>query len=231
MKETAPMQTPVSKEVLVIMARYPEAGAVKTRLARDLGPQGTLRLYRAFIDDLAGKFGPLSRPLIWYYLPASSPFSQLFSRRFPCRPQSGSSLQERMLRIFDELFGEGFNRVVVIGADVPHIPVDAVDEAFSLLDAVDVVLRPSCDGGYHLIGLAAAWDLFSRIPMSTDHVLRDTIDRAASMGLSVHCLAPSFDVDTIEDVKRLIQFLAETDDPLPRTRETLAEIGEAEEKG
>ena len=224
MKETAPMKTPVSKEVLVIMARYPEAGAVKTRLAQDLGPQGTLRLYRAFVEDLAGKFGPLSRPLIWYYLPASSPFSQLFSRRFSCRPQSGSSLQERMLRIFEELFGEGFNRVVVIGADVPHIPVVAVDEAFSLLAAVDVVLRPSCDGGYHLIGLAAAWDLFTRIPMSTDRVLRDTIERAASMGLSVHCQAPSFDIDTVRDVEQLNHFLAETDDPLPRTREVLADI-------
>ena len=129
-----------------------------------------------------------------------------------------------MLRIFEELFGEGFDRVVVIGADVPHIPVDAVDEAFSLLDAVDVVLRPSCDGGYHLIGLAVPWDLFSRIPMSTDHVLRDTIERAASMGLSVHCQAPSFDVDTIDDLRRLSDFLETTDDPLPRTREALREV-------
>jgi glycosyltransferase A (GT-A) superfamily protein (DUF2064 family) len=60
--------------------------------------------------------------------------------------------------------------------------------------------------------------------MGTDRVLRDTIERAASMGLSVHCLAPSFDIDTIEDVKRLRQLLAETSDPLPRTREVLTEI-------
>jgi glycosyltransferase A (GT-A) superfamily protein (DUF2064 family) len=67
--------------------------------------------------------------------------------------------------------------------------------------------------------------------MGTDRVLRETVERAASMGLSMHCLVPSFDVDTIEDVKRLIRFLAETDDPLPRTREVLAEIDKAEEKG
>ena len=227
MKETAPMQTPGSQEALVIMARYPEEGAVKTRLARDLGPLWTLRLYRAFIEDLAGKFGSLPRPLIWYYLPESSPFPQIFSRRYPCRPQSGSSLQERMLRIFADLFGEGFHRVVVIGADVPHIPVEAVEDAFALLSEMDVVLRPSCDGGYHLIGLRAPADLFSKISMGTDRVLRETVERAASMGLSVHCLAPSFDVDTIEDVKWLIRFLAETDDPLPRTREVMAEIEEA----
>ncbi len=227
MKETAPMQMPVSREALVIMARYPEEGAVKTRLARDLGPSLTLRLYRAFIDDLAAKFGCLQRPLIWYYLPESSPFPQLFSQRYPCRPQSGTSLQERMLRIFEDLFGEGVQRVVVIGADVPHIPVQAVEDAFALLSETDVVLRPSRDGGYHLIGLAAAGDLFSGISMGTDRVLRETVERAATMGLSVHCLAPSFDVDTIHDLRRLSEFLEETDDPLPQTREVLAEIEKA----
>ncbi len=224
MSEPAEMKTPVSQEVLVIMARYPEEGAVKTRLSRDLGPRLTHRLYRAFIDDLAEKFGFLTRPLIWYYVPESAPFPQLFSHRFPCRPQSGSSLQERMLRIFEDLLREGYRRVVVIGADVPHIPVDAVDEAFDSLKASDAVFRPSFDGGYHLVGLRAVQDLFSGIEMGTDHVHRETMERAASMGLSVHCLAPSFDIDTVEDVNRLRQFLDETNDPLRRTRDVLAEI-------
>ncbi len=224
MTPTFQMQTPAGKEVLVIMARYPEEGAVKTRLSRDLGPQATHKLYRAFLDDLAAKFSTLTRPLIWYYVPESSPFPQLFSHQYSCRPQSGSSLQERMLRIFEDLFREGYGRVVVIGTDVPHIPVEAVEEAFALLGTADVVLRPSHDGGYHLIGLSAARDLFSGIEMSTDRVLRETMERAASMGLSVQCLAPSFDVDMLRDVMQLRQFLAETDDPLPRTREVLAEI-------
>jgi hypothetical protein len=129
-----------------------------------------------------------------------------------------------MLRIFEELFQEGYKRVVVIGADVPHIPLEAVDEAFASLHAMDVVFRPSLDGGYHLVGLKAVQDLFCGVVMGTDRVLRETVERAASKGLSVHCLAPSFDVDTIGDVKRLIRFLAETDDPLPRTREVLADI-------
>jgi rSAM/selenodomain-associated transferase 1 len=225
MNEPAAVQAHSSQEVLVIMARYPEKGAVKTRLARDLGTQVTHRLYHAFIEDLAEKFGFLHRQLIWYYIPESSPFPQLFSHPFACRPQSGSSLQERMLRIFEDLFREGYKRVVVIGADMPHIPVEAVDEAFALLNARgDVVFRPSVDGGYHLVGLRAALDLFCGITMGTDRVLRETIERASSMGLSAHCLEPSFDIDTIEDLKRLRQFLAETNDPLPRTREVLAEI-------
>jgi rSAM/selenodomain-associated transferase 1 len=224
MNEPADLKTSASQEVLAVMARYPEEGAVKTRLARDLGPRVTSRLYRAFIDDLAEKFGFLRRPLIWYYIPASSPFPELFSHRYPCRPQSGSSLQERMLRIFEDLFSEGYKKVVVIGTDVPHIPLEAVVEAFASLNAADVVFRPSLDGGYHLVGLKAVRDLFCGIAMSTDRVLRDTLDRAASMGLSAHCLAPSFDIDTVEDVKLLRQYLAETNDPLPCTRKVLAEI-------
>jgi len=212
------------REVLVIMARYPEEGVVKTRLAQDLGAPLAHRLYRAFLVDLAEKFGSLRRPLIWYYVPESSPFPQLFSHRFSCRPQSGSTLQERMLRIFQELFREGHRRVVVIGSDVPHIPVEEVDKAFISLNTVDAVFRPSSDGGYHLVGLKSVQDLFSGIVMGTDHVLRDTIEKAASMELSVRCLTPSFDIDTLPDVKRLMQFLAEFDDPLPRTREVLAEI-------
>ena len=218
------MQTPVPHEVLVIMARYPEEGAVKTRLARDLGSRAALDLYRAFLFDLEAKFGRGTRPLIWYYLPETSPFSTLFPDPFFCRPQRGDTLQERMLGIFQELFEEGCQKVVVIGADIPHIPARAVDEAFRSLDSADVVLRPSLDGGYHLIGLAAPRDLFSAIPMGTDRVFQETVDRARSMELAVRCLEPSFDVDTMEDVRMLSIFLAESDDPLPRTREVLASV-------
>lgn len=206
------------------MARYPEEGAVKTRLARELGLRDTLELYRAFLFDLQGKFGRSERPLIWYYLPESSPFPGLFDDPVACRAQCGGSLQERMDRIFRELFAEGYRKVVVIGADVPHIPVEAVDRAFSLLESADVVLRPSLDGGYHLIGLTAPRDLFSDIPMGTDRVLRETVDRVRSMGLSARCLETSFDVDTMEDVNKLADFLAESNDPLPRTRAALSAI-------
>ena len=215
--------TPKS-EALVIMARYPEEGAVKTRVARDLGRRATIDLYRAFLFDLAEKFGRGPRPLIWYYLPETSPFPGLFPAPFSCRPQRGDTLQERMLGIFRDLFEDEYGKIVVIGSDVPHIPVRAVDEAFAFLDSADVVLRPSLDGGYHLIGLAAPRDLFSGIPMGTDRVLRQTADRARSMELTVRCLEPSFDVDTVEDVKKLSKFLAESDDPLPCTRQALEAI-------
>lgn len=206
------------------MARYPEAGAVKKRLAKDLGTDRTLLVYKAFLEDLCSKFGTQTRPLLWFFTPAQSAFEEWLGSRAACRKQSGETLQQRLLRVFEELFGEGYKRIVVLGADCPHLPVAEVDAAFEGLRGSDVVLQPSDDGGYNLIGLRVPCDLFTGVALGTGGALRETVDRARSLGLSCHCLTPSFDIDTIEDLQRLRDFLASTDDPLPRTREALAAI-------
>ena len=206
------------------MARYPEAGAVKKRLAKDLGTDRTLLVYKAFLEDLCSKFGTQTRPLLWFFTPAQSAFAEWLGSRAACRNQSGETLQQRLLRVFEELFREGYKRIVVLGADCPHLPVAEVDAAFEGLRGSDVVLQPSDDGGYNLIGLRVPCDLFTGVALGTGGALRETVDRARSLGLSCHCLTPSFDIDTIEDLQRLRDFLASTDDPLPRTREALAAI-------
>ncbi len=206
------------------MARYPEAGAVKKRLAKDLGTDRTLLVYKAFLEDLCSKFGTQTRPLLWFFTPAQSAFEEWLGSRAACRKQSGETLQQRLLRVFEELFREGYKRIVVLGADCPHLPVAEVDAAFEGLRGSDVVLQPSDDGGYNLIGLRVPCDLFTGVALGTGGALRETVDRARSLGLSCHCLTPSFDIDTIEDLQRLRDFLASTDDPLPRTREALAAI-------
>ncbi|NPV03513.1 MAG: glycosyltransferase [Syntrophaceae bacterium] len=211
-------------EALVIMARYPEAGAVKRRLARDLGSGRTLAVYRAFLDDLEAKFGSQQRPLLWFFTPPESPFGALFGGKADCRGQSGKSLQERLRSAFGALFGEGYRRVAAMGADCPHMPPEQVEAAFEGLRHHDVVLVPADDGGYNLIGLRCPADLFTGVALGTGRALRETVDRARSLGLSCFCLPPSFDVDTIDDLGRLQEFLSQTDDPLPRTREALSRI-------
>ncbi|MBP8696736.1 MAG: TIGR04282 family arsenosugar biosynthesis glycosyltransferase [Syntrophobacterales bacterium] len=218
------MPAPPTQEILVIMARHPEAGAVKRRLARDLGADRTLLVYRAFLEDLEGKFGLRRRPRVWYYTPPASPFEALFGGKADCREQSGENLQERLRGVFDALFGEGYRRVAAMGTDCPHLAAEQVDAAFEGLRQHDVVLVPSDDGGYNLIGLRCPADLFTGVALGTDAALRETVDRARSLGLSCCCLPPSFDVDTIDDLRRLQAFLSKTDDPLPRTREALARI-------
>lgn len=224
MSEHARKPAPAIPEALVIMARHPEAGAVKLRLSRDLGADRTLLVYRAFLADLEGKFGSRRRPLLWFYTPPESPFGALFGGKAGCRAQSGESLQERLRGVFDGLFGEGYRRVAAMGADCPHMAPAQVDAAFEGLRRHDVVLVPSDDGGYNLIGLRCPADLFTGIALGTDRALRETVDRARSLGLSCFCLPPSFDVDTIDDLRRLHEYLSRTDDPLPRTREALAAI-------
>ena len=224
MSDPAVRKSTSPAEVLVIMARYPEAGAVKKRLARDLGIDRTLRVYKAFLEDLHGKFGGRTRPLFWFYTPAQSPFMKLFGGKAACRVQTGETLPQRLRGVFDDLFREGFRRIVVMGADCPHLTAAQVDAAFVGLQEADLVLVPSDDGGYNLIGLSSPRDLFSGVALGTDAALRETVDRARSLGLSCHCLTPSFDIDTIDDLKRLRDFLSGTDDPLPRTREVIADI-------
>lgn len=215
---------PSSQEVLVIMARYPEAGAVKKRLSNGLGKERTLLIYSAFLADLNGKFGAGKRPLLWLYTPADSPFAEWLGGGAACRAQSGDTLQERLRCAFDERFREGFERVVVMGADCPHLPTAEVDAAFECLRESDVVLLPSDDGGYNLIGLRSPCDLFSGVALGTDTACRETVERARSLGRSCYCLPPSFDVDTIEDLLRLRDFLSATDDPLPCTRNVLVSL-------
>ncbi len=218
------MQTSSGREVLAIMARFPEAGAVKKRLARDLGDARTLDVYKAFLEDLNDKFGRGKRPLVWYYTPAGSPFEDWMGGSAACREQSGDTLPERLRGVVGELFRDGFDRVVVTGADCPHMSIGEVDAAFEGLRESDVVLLPSEDGGYNLVGLRSPSDLFSGVALGTEAALRETVDRARTLGLTCRFLPPSFDVDTIEDLQRLRDFLAETDDPLPRIREALASL-------
>lgn len=213
-----------ASEALVIVAKYPEVGAVKTRLARFIGDERVCQLYLSFIRDLDEKFGGRHRPLFWAYTPPESDFPSLIEATHQCFPQEGSWLGERLLNIFRRLFQQGFQRVAIMSSDSPHMLTEWIDEAFAALAEVDAVFAPAEDGGYNLVGLKQAHDLFSGIAMSTPHVLADTLERARALGLSVHLLPTSFDVDEIEDVEKLRLFLAQNGEPLPHTREILKRI-------
>ena len=207
---------------LVVMARYPALGEVKTRLAATLGAERACALYRAFLSDLDQRFTKGPRALIWAHHPPGRDFAAAIGTRARCIPQVGADLGERMHNVFRLLCGEGFGRVVIIGADVPHVRIEWLDEADAQLAAADVVLGPTVDGGYYLIAMHAPHDVFSGIPMSTPHVLAATRTKAAATGLRVHLLPPSFDIDEVDDLERLRDVLAR--DPLlalPATKAAL----------
>ncbi len=213
---------PVPQEALVITAKYPQAGKVKSRLARHIGDEAAARLCLGFIGDLEEKFGNRNRPLFWAYTPADSDFPSLV--RSPYFPQEGADLGERLLEIFRRLIAVGFRRVCVMGSDLPHMPPEWIDRAFAALSGADCALTPAQDGGYTLMGLKEPHDLFSGIPMGTSGVLAATLARAKALGLSVHLLPAIFDVDDLKDLENLRRFFDTAEGGLRRTRANLQRI-------
>ena len=208
---------------LVIMARYPIAGEVKTRLARAIGAEAACGLYRAFLRDLDARFAGGARTLVWAYHPPEQNFAALLAAGARCLAQRGEDLGARMYDCFRTLFSEGFAPVIMIGADVPHVREAWLDEAQAALADNDLVLGPSIDGGYYLIAMRAPHDVFDGIVMGTPRVLTDTLRRAHAAGLRVHRLPPTFDVDTAADLQQLRTLLhaAEYREQLPHTAAVL----------
>ena len=191
------------ERALVVMARYPEPGAVKTRLAATHGDIAATELHRACIADLDARFGSGPRRLVWAYYPPDRAFADIVRAPAYCMAQEGTDLGARMHACFRRLVDAGFVSVVMIGADVPHVRTAWIDEAEARLNDVDVVLGPSVDGGYFLVAMRQPHDVFSDVMMSTPHVLSDTQRVIAAAGLCVHLLPPSFDVDQAADLDRL----------------------------
>jgi len=220
-----PAGEPSSATVLAVMARYPAVGEVKTRLAQTIGAERACMLYRAFLQDIQDRFGRGPRPFVWMVHPPDRDFAALCGTRLRCLPQVGRDLGERLLNCVRRLCDEGFERVIVIGADVPHVRAAWLDEAEGRLDTADVVLGPAGDGGYYLVAMRAAHDIFTGIAMGTSAVLAETLAQAARAGLGVHLLPRSFDIDGADDIERLRQLL---DDPaevtLPHTAAALREL-------
>jgi rSAM/selenodomain-associated transferase 1 len=207
------------------MAKHPEPGRVKTRLAGVLGDDVACRLYHAFLRDLAGRLSRLSYPVTWAYTPAGSPFPDLLPGA-RCRPQQGADLGERMAAAVADEFRAGAAAVLVIGVDAPHLPAPYLAEAAAALaSGSDVVLGPAADGGYYLIGLAApAPGLFQSIPWSTAGVLAATVAAVGRLGLRLHQLPPTFDVDEPADLDRLREVLAHDGALLPETARLLGNL-------
>ncbi len=218
---------------LVVMARYPQFGTTKTRLARTIGNEETVGLYKAFLTDLAEKFARQACDLHWAYTPSEIDYLSFIATLAPAHiehmhafPQYGTDLGARLHHVFQCTRDQGYQRTIVIGSDSPQINLDAILQAQKALDVADVVLGPADDGGYYLLAMRSPHDVFSNIPMSTCVVARMTIELAQSQGLKVHTLDRLFDIDELSDLLRLAQLL-ELDPALaPTTAAYLATIKE-----
>ena len=216
---------------LVVMARYPEPGKTKTRLAQTIGDCEAAALYRAFLIDLANRFVRQSYLLHWAYTPAEVDFRTFLATIVPslapymsCFPQHGPDLGARLLHAFRWTYQHGFKRTVLIGSDSPQISREIICQAEYALNMADVVLGPAEDGGYYLIAMREPHDVFTGIPMSTSEVLEQTIQRATEQGLTIKLLESLFDVDESADLSRLAELLEQDASLAPATAAHLATI-------
>ncbi len=189
---------------VLLFAKAPRAGRVKTRLAREIGEARAVELYRAIGRSVATAVAEAYSLTVWFDPPDAEEEMRAWLGDHECRPQPDGDLGERMAFAFAEHFASGERPVIGIGADVPGISAPVIADAERLLEQADVVLGPALDGGYYLIGLPAPRDaLFQRIPWGSSRVFRATEERCEALGMRAARLAPLRDIDTREDLDAL----------------------------
>jgi rSAM/selenodomain-associated transferase 1 len=199
-----------ASEHLLIFAREPVLGRVKTRLAADIGPEAALATYRELLALTAAAVQAAQVPATVWLAEAPTELA-LGTAANATRPEwpglpwrvqpAAGSLGERMAHAFAEAFAAGAGRVVIIGTDCPGLSADLLRQAFAQLATHDLVVGPATDGGYYLLGMKQLHtSLFAGKQWSTATVLPATLADAARLGLRVAQLPTLADVDSAADL-------------------------------
>jgi hypothetical protein len=209
---------------LVIMAKAPKAGRVKTRLAACLPQAAITGLYRCLLADTLTLAQSLEAIDVALMSPAGDveELSQV-SGGLPVIGQSGEGLGAALTSVFAHFAASGPRRIVAFNSDSPHLPASALRTAFEVLHSYDVVIGPTHDGGYHLVGAKASHPgLFAASTLGTTSALESLLSRARSLALSVGFTETSYDVDLPTDLSQLSEELRARPTRAPRTAQWLA---------
>ena len=193
---------------VLIMAKQPVPGTVKTRLQPVLSDSDIAALYDGFLRDRISQVRSLRGviPVIGYTPAAGRPYFTELAPDFVLLPQHGDGLSTRLTCLFQHLLGMGHDGVIATDSDSPTLPTEHLQCAVDRLTdpGADVVLGPSDDGGYYLIGLRRGYPaLFDGMPWSTPQVYDETLRRAEALGVRVTALPRWYDVDTPVEFERL----------------------------
>ena len=211
---------------LVIMAKAPRPGLVKTRLARSLPPPAVTALYRCLLDDTMTLAQSLGSVEVAVMCPASDVDDLAWLARDSVRivAQAGEGLAAGLTSVFAHFAASGHQRIIAFNSDSPHLPKSVLEDAFHALADHDLVVGPTHDGGYYLVGAKAPHPtLFVHDGMGTSSALDRLLSRARALDLSVACATPFYDIDVGDDLTRLAAELRLSPARAPRTATWLRE--------
>jgi uncharacterized protein len=209
-----------ANRTLVIMAKAPRLGSVKTRLAGSLSLQAVTELYRCLLNDTISLTQALNHVEVAIMCPASDvdDLSRAMGKTVPIVPQTGPGLAAGLASVFNRFATSSHQRVIAFNSDSPHLPASVLETAFDVLQARDLVVGPTHDGGYYLVGARTSYPgLFTGDGMGTANALEALLARARALGLSVHLTDSFYDIDVEGDLTRLAAELKLAPARAPRT--------------
>jgi rSAM/selenodomain-associated transferase 1 len=195
-------------EALIVFARLPVAGSVKTRLAKTLGEDFAVRFYRACAEHTFNecrKAASTGMDIFVFYSDEKDKelMKKWTGNDFRLLPQSGEDIGKRMFNAFKIVFDEGVNRAILIGTDVPDISSGIISKALTSLNNTELVIGPAKDGGYYLIGMKKLYGfLFENIEWGTGKVFAGTLDKINMNNLDKKIITELYDIDTEEDITK-----------------------------
>jgi hypothetical protein len=220
----------LTNRTLVIMAKAPRLGSVKTRLAESLTLQAVTELHRCLLNDTIALAQALDHVEIAIMCPASDveDLSRAVAKTVRIVSQTGDGLAAGLTSVFAIFAAAGGRRVIAFNSDSPHLPASVLECAFEALLAFDVVVGPTHDGGYYLVGAKAAHPaLFDGDGMGTKSALEALLARARGLQLSVGFTDPFYDIDVEGDLTRLAAELRLAPARAPGTAVWLKQWGQA----
>ncbi|MEO5928597.1 MAG: TIGR04282 family arsenosugar biosynthesis glycosyltransferase [Candidatus Kapaibacterium sp.] len=193
---------------LLIFAKYPRAGDVKTRLAPPLAPEEAARLYGAFLLDALDAYralDPAIEPVLYVAnFDDIEPMRQFAGDGIDIRAQRGATLGERLHAAFTEAHDDGAVAACAIGTDHPTLPAEYILEGIGALRDDEMAIGPADDGGYYLLALRGPREeLFRDMPYSTPELFEATLAMARRIGMRTHLLPVWYDVDDRDSLLRL----------------------------
>ena len=208
-------------QALIVFAKPPVPGEVKTRLTELLSEEEAARLYEAFLLDALDLYRQLGVP-VRLYLTSLDISLSLEDGPVTLLRQEGEGLGDRMKYAFAETLGAGYDRAVIVGTDHPSLPLTFVEQAFRELgEKPSICIGPSEDGGYYLLGMNAFYpSVFEDITYSRPDVFEVTLDKIRTTPAELTVLPEWYDVDTPAHLRRLVAELVEGEVPARRARRT-----------